>query len=1132
MATIMNETIRLTAGEVTFTFLNSGDLYQATSGTTMLNQLLGNPIDGSLNNLYLRVHEESGQITSYPLLGVHSNSRVSTSQSHGDRQLIWKGSVQPKHAAEAINYQVVFTLASQGIWFWDVKITGQQQRVDVVYGQDVGLADQGAVRSNEAYMSQYIDHTVFEDEAKGYVVCSRQNQPQGGVFPYMQQGSLTKAVGYSTDGFQFFGLSYKETNQPESLSYPSLANETYQYEFAYTALQSELVELNGEAQVVFYGLAKPNHATGITALEFGDEVAAAWNEVQALNAETGEVLEQVKLSSFLGEPLAALDLTQDEINELFPERHQEERSGDQLLSFFTGSYEHIVLKAKELLVERPHGHILMSGGNVKLGAHVITTTSYMYGMFNAQLVIGNTNLNKMISNARNALNVPKTAGQRIYVEVDGRYRLLTMPSLFEIGFNYARWIYKMESDTLIVTNYTTTHATEVRMNVRSASGKAYRYLVTNQITMNVNEYEYPLHMTQDDGTLIFKADPQAMSAGTYPELEYRMTVEGAVAQAGDETLLASGVRSGSASLVTLSLEESAEWTLKVQGVLENQAAEGADAAARSLSFEEEVQAYREFFAGVMNGFRLSRGESQDAEDLFKVNALAWWYTHNMLVHYSVPHGLEQYGGAAWGTRDVCQGPVEYFMATQKYEQVRDIIKMVYTHQYEDDGNWPQWFMFDKYFAIQQEESHGDIIVWPLKVLADYLTATRDYAILEEKVPYTVKHSFGFTEETATVLEHAKKEIEYIRAHFLHDTFLSSYGDGDWDDTLQPANAQLKQYMVSSWTVALTYQSVNVLSQALKAKDEAFAQELAALAEGIREDFNRYMLGTDVIPGFVYMEEADQAKLMLHPTDTETGIQYRLLPMTRSMIGELLNAEQAEAHYALIREQFLCPDGVRLMNRPAQYAGGVSTHFKRAEQASNFGREIGLQYVHAHIRYVEAMAKLGKTDQVWNGLAMINPVGIGEVVPNAEIRQANAYFSSSDGKFNTRYEAQEHFDQLRKGTVQVKGGWRIYSSGPGIYMNQLISNALGIRQEGGNLVIDPVLPAELDGMQFEFEYAGEPVTFIYHLSEGAVSRVAVNGKDVEGERTANRYRQGGVRIPLEVFKQARGAAERTVVDIYM
>lgn len=93
-------------------------------------------------------------------------------------------------------------------------------------------------------------------------------------------------------------------------------------------------------------------------------------------------------------------------------------------------------------------------------------------------------------------------------------------------------------------------------------------------------------------------------------------------------------------------------------------------------------------------------------------------------------------------------------------------------------------------------------------------------------------------------------------------------------------------MVSSWTVALTYQVFNQLSAALREADEQMAAELRDLAAGIKADFNRYMLGTDVIPGFVYMEEPGKAELMLHPTDNKTGIQYRLLPMTRSMIGEL------------------------------------------------------------------------------------------------------------------------------------------------------------------------------------------------------------------------------------------------------
>lgn len=1103
-----------------FTFLSSGDLYEASGQGMMINQLLSNPIDGSLSNIYLRVHQQDG-IHSYPLLGVQSRSLVRKYKDH----MTWEGEVGAKDT-DKVRYQVRFTLAEQGIWFWDIQLEGHDVQVDLIYGQDIGIADPGAVRSNEAYLSQYIDHNVFEDDKLGYVVCSRQNQPQGGKFPYIQQGSLTKAVGYSTDGFQFFGLSYKETNEPAILSQQGLANDTYQYEFAYTALQSGRVHLSGQASFNFYGLFRQNHPSATSELEYTDVIRKVWHEVQATAKtpqEAPDSLAQVSRLLKVGEPLNVLPLEQDELSRLFPERRQEEYDGDTLLSFFTPTYEHVIMKAKELRVERPHGHILMSGDNARMNDQVITTTSYMYGIFNSQLVVGNTNFNKMMTNARNALNIPKTSGQRIYVEMDGQFRLLTMPSLFEIGFNYVRWYYKTASDMLIITNYTTVDSPEVRLRVRSVSGKAYRYLVTNQISMNVGEYEVPYHMQQQDGVLVFGADQSSISSEYYPSLAYRMVVDGTSCKIQDEQALVSGDVQGSASLVVLELEPSEEWTIIIQGLIQ-----GGDLKTEPRDFEREVENYRMFYASVMNGFRLSRAGEEG--DLFKVNALAWWYTHNMLVHYSVPHGLEQYGGAAWGTRDVCQGPAEYFMATHKYEQVRDILLTVYAHQYEDDGNWPQWFMFDKYAKIQQEESHGDIIVWPLKVLSDYLTATKDFDILDELVPYTRKHSFDFT-ETQPLREHVHKELNYIQEHFLHDTYLSSYGDGDWDDTLQPANEQLKQYMVSSWTVALTYQAIRQLSEVLQEADPDMAVGLGQLSEGIQSDFHEYMLGTGVIPGFVYLENPEDARLMVHPTDQETGIQYRLLPMTRSMISELLTPEQAESHYELIQANLWCPDGVRLMNRPAQYTGGVSIHFKRAEQAANFGREIGLQYVHAHIRYVEAMAKLGKRDQVWNGLAAINPIGIQDVVPNAELRQSNAYFSSSDGKFATRYEAQQRFGELKDGSVAVKGGWRIYSSGPGIYMNQLISNALGIREEGGDLVIDPVLPAELDGLRFEFEYGGQPVTFLYHYTDGVVRRVTVGGQEVPAELTANRYRSGGLRIRRADLDRIRPAQD-VEIEVFM
>lgn len=196
-----------------------------------------------------------------------------------------------------------------------------------------------------------------------------------------------------------------------------------------------------------------------------------------------------------------------------------------------------------------------------------------------------------------------------------------------------------------------------------------------------------------------------------------------------------------------------------------------------------------------------------------------------------------------------------------------------------------------------------------------------------------------------------------------------------------------------------------------------------------------------------------------------------------------------------------------MNKPAIYQGGVSTRFKRAEQAANFGREIGLLYVHAHIRYVEAMAKAGYINETWDNLLKINPINIQDHVPNAQRRQSNTYFSSSDAAFDDRYKAQENYDQLRKGQIQVKGGWRIYSSGPGIYLNQLITNVLGLRFTSGEIIFDPVLPKRLNGIQIHLELMSCPV--IIELNSLSTEKgVFVNNKKIQAETNFNAYRKSG------------------------
>jgi 1,2-beta-oligoglucan phosphorylase len=108
------------------------------------------------------------------------------------------------------------------------------------------------------------------------------------------------------------------------------------------------------------------------------------------------------------------------------------------------------------------------------------------------------------------------------------------------------------------------------------------------------------------------------------------------------------------------------------------------------------------------------------------------------------------------------------------------------------------------------------------------------------------------------------------------------------------------------------------------------------------------------------------------------------------------------------------------------------------------------------------------------------------VSNCDIRQSNCYYSSSDAIFETRYQADELYHEIIEGSITLRGGWRVYSSGPGIFAGIIMTHLLGIRREWGRLIIDPVMPASLDGLEASMIIYGRTVTFVYHVREGCCS----------------------------------------------
>lgn len=1101
--------ITFTKGNTVCAFLPTGDVHQFTHQDLLVNQLLGNTMDGSANNIYMRIHE-ADEMTVVPLLGVKSDSTF----SYNENRAVWNGQF------DEIEYTVTFTLETESTWFWRVDVKASNKTVDFIYAQDLSLANKGATVTNELYMSQYCDHKVLEGE-QGYVICSRQNQNQGGRFPYLQQGSMdAKIIGFSTDAMQFFGKEYKLTNEPQALR-GDLENVNYQFELSYIALQTEQMHIEDTQGVTFYNIFKPTYELAVSEIEFLEELT-----IPTIDAKELITVDKIKLNQAFNGTFVSEVLTQDELNQYFPERKMEEVLNGDVISFFTPEHTHVVLQQKELQVERPHGHIITSGINeTEISEGLITSTNYMYGIFNAQVVCGNTTLNKLLSMPRGLLNLFKNSGQRIYVKFDQSYQLLTLPAAYELGVNFAKWFYKIGEDVLVITSYAAANQSDIILEVVSTNNVKYEFVVTNQLVMGDQEFNQPSVVEVEDNRIVIKPVEGSFLANTYPEIHYVMNVLGTTFTVSDDELFYEDRQSRNSSLMTLSTEAVSNFQIVIEGRLEK-----ADPHVENYSLASEKAKFDELYNRLTCGFKLSLEGNSEKYNLDKLNEVFWWYTHNAMTHYAVPHGLEQPGGAAWGTRDVCQGPLEYFMATQHYELSRNIIKEIFAHQFLETGEWPQWFMFDKY-NMQQDDSHGDVIFWPLKSLGDYIRITGDHTILTEQVVY--RHfPHGQLTESETILDHVKRALESIKERFLYGKALISYAGGDWDDTLQPANKALKEKLVSSWTVALAYQTIKQLGVVLGEADASYADEMTAMAAEIKQTFNELLIKDDVVAGFAYCEDANTIEYMLHPDDTKTGINYRLLPMTRSIISELVSPEQAKKNIELIDEHLMCPDGVRLMNRPATYKGGVIEFFQRAEQASNVGREIGLQYVHAHIRYIESMAKVGLADRAWKGLYTINPINIKEEVPNAVMRQSNTYFSSSDGAFNTRYEFQENFDKLRTGDVKVKGGWRIYSSGPGIYLNQLVSNVLGLRFTNEAVILDPVIPQELNGLKFNYAYETKPVTFVYYVEgEGnTVTKVEIDGNAMAFTSLENTYRTGGVAIAKEAFNQAVTAG--SVINVYI
>lgn len=1099
-------------------FNSNGSIRRMDHGDIMLNLSLGNEVEGGLANIHLR--RLGSEVETIPLIGPGSPA----SYQMDGRCLYAFG----KWGDLIFRLRLVLA-ESAAAWFWHVELenTGTSTiTCDIIHTQDVGLAHYGAIRLNEYYVSQYVDHTPLEHPRQGCAVASRQNQSMGGKCPWTMIGSLGRGVAYATDALQIHGLATRAGGMPIALT-SGLPGKRLQHEHSMVSIQDKPVVLapGAKAGRGFFGWfeADKQTVTSTADLRWIDAALALPEAVTPL-WPTRAVSPQPAQSLFTRAPhLESLALDETSAADFFPGalRHAERGDGG-LLSFFTGKRSHVVLKAKELKLLRPHGHLLRSGGAWIPDEAALTSTAWMNGVFHSMVTQGHVSINRFLSTCHTYLGLFRSHGQRVFVEVNGIWHLLDVPSAFEMAADSCRWIYKHRDGVIEVLSSAPDDRHELRLSVSVTAGQPVRFLFSHHVAMNGDDGSQAIPVLWESAAngIFVRAIPDSDVGRRFPGGGFLISPAGATLfekTGGDELLFADG-NSRQQPFLCIVTAPSLTAGLVIEGRLVDSTVAQAEDFWDSIRGTVHIDAPR---------------ESPLAPAADRASEIVPWFIHNALVHFLSPRGLEQYSGGGWGTRDVCQGPVELLMALGRYEPIRDILCRVFRQQ-NADGDWPQWFMFfDRERNIRPGDSHGDIVYWPVLALAQYLKATGDAGLLEESLPFF--HPNGDdAAEMASIWQHVGRALDLIDRRVIAGTRLAAYGHGDWNDSLQPAKPDMRERLCSAWTVTLNYQAFIAMADALECSSKAApAADLRAKAADILDEFQRVLIVDNVIAGLAYFHEGGETDFLLHPRDGKTGLSYSVLPMIHAIINDMLTPSQAETHLVLIRQHLLGPDGVHLFDRPLAYHGGLQKFFQRAESASYFGREIGIMYTHAHLRYCEALARFGDADNFFHALSQINPIGIREIVPSAALRQANCYYSSSDAAFSDRYEAFDEYDMVKTGEVALEGGWRVYSSGAGIGVRLIMQCFLGLRVETGSLIIDPVMPAALDGLKAKLTLAGHPVTVVYRIKSAGRGPTAVdlNGMNLDFTREANPYRPGAVRIALDAFTRAlTGSADLLAISI--